>query len=503
MSYQAVNSDEETIHRPERELKTLNNIKGWYLYCFSSEPFIVSAVSTYVPLLLEKFARINGVSVNDHSVQCSVADDKCVLGLFNNSLYIDTSSFALYTFSASVLFQAILVISISGVVDMWSSVKFRGNVLIAFGIGGAISTIAISQLRSSQYYSLALLSIISNCCFGVVNVVGNSLLPGFARDLINYHTKYRDCSLEEITSVTSGRGAGIGYVGALFVQVCSIFLIRMSKSHENIQVAVLLVGVWWLAWQFPLTWLLQDVIPPIVGDEQLQLKMSRKYLAYGWKSLFEALKHARLLKDVMIFLLGWFIISDSITTINSTAILFAKTQLKMSTLGLIMVSILSLLSGIVGAFLIPQILSSHFKQPPQRMMMSIICWASVIPLYGVLGFFFDVIGLKHTGEMYLLAVWYGIAMGGLSAVSRTIFSLIIPSGKESTFFSLFSVTDKGSSILGPFLAGLITDKTHNIRYSFYLLLVLLLASLPVFGMLNIERGKREAKELSDIEILQE
>lgn len=92
MSYQAVNSDEETIHRPERELKTLNNIKGWYLYCFSSEPFIVSAVSTYVPLLLEKFARINGVSVNDHSVQCSVADDKCVLGLFNNSLYIDTSS---------------------------------------------------------------------------------------------------------------------------------------------------------------------------------------------------------------------------------------------------------------------------------------------------------------------------------------------------------------------------------------------------------------------------
>ncbi|KAM3161399.1 Autophagy-related protein [Lachancea thermotolerans] len=501
MSYQAVTSDEEDQNRPEREVKTLNNIRGWYLYCFSSEPFIVSAVSTYVPLLLEQFARINGVLVKDHSVKCGSSDEKCVLGLLNNSVFIDTSSFALYTFSASVLFQAVLVISISGLVDMWNSVKFRKNVLIAFGVCGALSTIAISQLASSQYYSLALLSILANCCYGVVNVVGNSLLPGFVRDLIDYNSHFKNSTVEDVTSVTSGRGSGVGYIGALIVQVCSIFLVRMSKAHDNIQVAVLLVGIWWLAWQFPLTWLLQDIIPPLIEDEQLQIRPSPKYLTYGWKSLYEALKHARLLRDVMIFLLGWFIISDSITTINSTAILFAKTELKMGTLGLIMVSILSLLSGIAGAFLIPQVLSYQFKQPPQRMMMSIIGWASVIPLYGTLGFFFDSVGLKHKGEMYMMAIWYGIAMGGLSAVSRTIFSLIIPSGKESTFFSLFSLTDKGSSVLGPFLAGLITDKTHNIRYSFYLLLFLLLISLPVFGMLNIERGKKEARELGDIQTL--
>ncbi|SCU98908.1 LAME_0G01024g1_1 [Lachancea meyersii CBS 8951] len=501
MNYQAVTSDEELVHQPNRDRKTVNNILGWYLYCFSSEPFIVSAVSTYVPLLLEQFARMNGVSVDDHSLNCVNPNQKCVLGVLNNSFYIDTASFALYTFSISVLFQAVLVISVSGLVDMWSSVKLRANVMLAFGVVGGVSTMAISQLDTSQYYSLAVLAVISNCCYGVVNVVGNSLLPVFTRDLIQYNSAHKKDDHEVTTSVTSGRGSGLGYIAALVVQIGSILLIKMSKTHDNIQVAVLLVGVWWLVWQLPLVWLLQDILPPLVETRDMQISSSIQYLAFGWRSLFEALKHASLLKDVVIFLIGWFIVSDSVTTINSTAILFAKTDLGMGTMGLITVSILSLLSGIIGAFLIPQILASHFKLSQQGMMITIICWAGFIPLYGTLGFFFDSFGLKHTGEMYVLAVWYGLAMGGLSAVSRSVFSLIIPSGKESTFFSLFSVTDKGSSIIGPFLAGFITDRTHNIRYSFYLLLFLLLVSLPVFKMLDVKRGKKEAEELGNIQIL--
>ncbi|SCU95567.1 LAFA_0G01024g1_1 [Lachancea sp. 'fantastica'] len=501
MNYQAVTSDEELVHQPDRDRKSSKNVLGWYLYCFSSEPFIVSAVSTYVPLLLEQFARINGVSVDDHSLNCVTPNQKCVLGVFNNAFYIDTASFALYTFSLSVLFQALLVISISGLVDMWSSIKFRAYVIVTFGVLGSVSTLVISQLNTSQFYSLAVLAVVSNCCYGVVNVVGNSLLPVFSRDLIQYNSAHKQDDHEVVTSVISGRGSGVGYVAALIVQLGSIVLIKNSKTHDNIQVAVFFVGLWWFAWQVPLVWLLQDVLPPLVEAGDMKVSHCAQYLAYGWRSLFEALKNASLLKDVVIFLIGWFIVSDSVTTINSTAILFAKTELEMKTLGLITVSVLSLLSGIVGAFLIPQILTSRFKLSQQGMMIFIICWAGCIPLYGVLGFYFDSFGLRHAGEMYVLAIWYGLAMGGLSAVSRSVFSLIIPSGKESTFFSLFSVTDKGSSIVGPFLAGFITDKTHNIRYSFYLLLVLLLVSIPVFKMLDVKRGKREAQDLSNIQTL--
>lgn len=486
--------------------KTRNNIRGWYFYSFSSEPFAVSAVATYIPLLLEQFARFNGVSVHDHTVRCSTLHDKCVLGLFSNRIFIDTSSFALYTFSASVLFQTILVITVSGLADIWRSVKFKSRVLILFGFLGSISLILISQLNIHQYYALAVLCIIANTCYGVVNVVGNSLLPSFVSDLIKYEPTQLNKDVDAMTSIVSGCGASIGYSSALFVQIATMWLIKRSKSQDNIQLGTLFVGIWWVIWQMPISWLLTDIDTPLTIVEESsnahrepQSYFKLEYFKYGWLSIFEALKHARLLKDVVLFLVGWFIISDSITTINSTAILFSKTELKMSTLSLIVVSILTMINAIAGAYFIPHFIAQKFNWSAKHTLLYIICWASVIPFYGALGFIFKNIGLKHQFEMYIMAVWYGVSLGGLSAVSRSLFSLIIPKGRESTFFSLFSITDKGSSIVGPVLVGFLTDRTHNIRYSFYLLFALLIISLPIINSLDVTRGKLEAQELAAIE----
>ncbi|KOH00632.1 Atg22p [Saccharomyces eubayanus] len=500
--------------------KTQNNIKGWYLYSFSSEPFVVSAVSTYIPLLLQQFASINGVKVRDHAIPCLAENgsdsDKCVLGLFNNRIFVDTSSFALYVFSISVLFQTLIVISVSGIVDLWGSVKFKGRVLVWFSIIGAFATIAISKLNDTQVYSLAGLYIIANGCFGVINVVGNSLLPTFVKDSLKSQSQgvYEPDDVDSLTTLISGRGASLGYSSALIVQIVSMFLVSLKKgTKQDIQIAILFLGLWWFVWQLPMIWLIDDVTIPATGDgstvasthssyydEQRRTgTLSWKtYLSYGWLSLFESFKHAKLLKDVMIFLVAWFIISDSITTINSTAILFSKTELHMSTLNLIMISILTMVNAMLGAFVIPQFLATKFRWSSNQTLMYIIIWASFIPFYGILGFFFDAFGLKHKFEMFLLAIWYGLSLGGLSAVSRSVFSLIVPPGKESTFFSMFSITDKGSSILGPFIVGLLTDRTHNIRYSFYFFFFLLILSLPVLNCLDVKRGRREAEQLSQI-----
>ncbi|CAI4037556.1 hypothetical protein SMKI_03G0290 [Saccharomyces mikatae IFO 1815] len=519
MSYGTINDMNESVTN-YRIKKAQNNIKGWYAYSFSSEPFVVSAVSTYIPLLLQQFASINGVKVHDHSIPClsemGGGSDKCVLGLFNNRIYVDTSSFALYVFSLSVLFQTIIVISVSGIVDLWGSVKFKGRVLVWFSVVGALSTVAISKLNDTQIYSLAGLYIVANGCFGVINVVGNSLLPIFIKDSLKCQSQgaYEPDQVDSLTTVISGRGASLGYSSALIVQIVSMFLVASKKgSKQDVQVAVLFVGVWWLVWQLPMIWLIDDVTIPVRAydstttsthspypDEQEtngQLNW-KAHLSYGWLSLFESFKHARLLKDVMIFLIAWFIISDSITTINSTAVLFSKTELHMSTLDLIMISILTVVNAMLGAFLIPQFLATKFRWTSSQTLMYIIIWASFIPFYGILGFFFDAFGLKHKFEMFLLAIWYGLSLGGLSAVSRSVFSLIVPPGKESTFFSMFSITDKGSSILGPFLVGLLTDKTHNIRYSFYFFFFLLMLALPVLNCLDVKRGRREAEELSQV-----
>ncbi|KAL6929211.1 hypothetical protein ACO0SA_002551 [Hanseniaspora valbyensis] len=496
---------------------TNNNILAWFIYLISSEPFIVSIVGTYMPIILETFATLNAVQVKDHSKPCvtnietalqmSGSNPKCVLPIAN-IWYVDPSSFALYIFSTSVFFQTILVISVSGLVDNFNNtINFKKKIILFFGVLGGLCTISISLLYNSEVYSLAILCILTNCCYGVINVIGNSLLP-----VILHGVVHEGKEGNELTTIISGRGTSLGYLSALIVQIVCIALIKLSvktktptliDNLKSLKLAIFFVGFYWIITQIPIFYLLKD--RPVVtqynehddesrvDEPKLTAKIVKKNVIKSWKTLAKTITHAASLKQVSIFLIGWFIISDSITTINSTAILFSKNELHMNTVNLVLVSILSLVFAIIGAFSIPTLLITKFSLPLNKLMIVIITWTCFIPFYGLLGFIFETFGLKNKYEMFFLAVWYGLAMGALNAVSRSIFALIIPHGKESIFFSIFNITDKGSSIVGPVLTGLIIDKTHEIRYAFILLFLFLIVAIPVFNILNVDEGKKEAE----------
>lgn len=59
-------------------------------------------------------------------------------------------------------------------------------------------------------------------------------------------------------------------------------------------------------------------------------------------------------------------------------------------------------------------------------------------------------------------------------------------GQESSYFSLFALTDKSASFLGPFIVGVIADVTGNIRLGFLFLLVMLLIPVPVLMRLRVK-----------------
>lgn len=119
--------------------------------------------------------------------------------------------------------------------------------------------------------------------------------------------------------------------------------------------------------------------------------------------------------------------------------------------------------------------------------------------------------------------------------ARTVFSSLIPPGREARFFGLYSITDKSSSFFGvgtsfslsgslsaslirswlilpfpfstlpsysrqPAIVGLIADLTGQIRYGFVFLLCMLLLPLPVLmWKVDLERGRERAKEWGDEE----
>jgi len=83
-----------------------------------------------------------------------------------------------------------------------------------------------------------------------------------------------------------------------------------------------------------------------------------------------------------------------------------------------------------------------------------------------------------------------------------MFADLVPRGRESEFFGLYAITDKGSSWLGPLAIAAITDATHEIRHAFIFLLVLLSLPIPIiyFGV-DMHQGRLDAEKAS-LELMQ-
>jgi len=539
-----------------------NELSGWYAYAFAAETYVICAIGSFIPILLETLARENGVLLSDRTTPCGTSDSKnkadgqCIVYVLG--IEINTASFAMYTFSISVLLQALLVVSISSAADHGNS---RKKLLLTFAWIGSFSVMAYIFVSKSTYLLGALLAIVSNTCFGASFVLLNSFLPLLVRhhpevlasetvhtpDLghsalesqplngshleegsvasdaedqtsallggngLGDYPLVRKATHEELTSVElqlstqiSAKGIGIGYLAGLFVQCVAIaILITMNNTTWAQRVVLLIVGSWWAFFTIPAAmWLRPRPGPPMPLTSGRGPRAWLSYIANAWKSLFNTVRLARRLKDVVLFLCAWLLVSDAIATTSSTAILFAKTQLHMKPWALGMINVISTIAGVVGAFSWAFI-SRTFKLKPHQTILVCIGLFELIPIYGLLGYLpivqkWGVIGLQQPWEMFPLAAVYGLVLGGLSSYCRSLYSQLIPPGSEAAFYALYAISDKSSSFFGPAVVGAIIDGAGSIRPAFWFLAALVGLPVPLIWFVNVERGKREGEKLAEV-----
>jgi UMF1 family MFS transporter len=203
----------------------------------------------------------------------------------------------------------------------------------------------------------------------------------------------------------------------------------------------------------------------------------------------------------VIFLIGWFLLSDAIATISGTAILFARTELQLGTAAIALLSITGTASGIVGAFAWP-IIGRWFKLSSTSVVLACIVIFESIPIYGLLGFLpivqsWGVGGLQQSWEAFPLAFILGFVMGGISSYCRSVFGSLIPPGSEAAFYAVYAVTDKGSSVIGPAIVGRIIDVTGSVRMGFWFLAVMMISPLPFFWYVDVEKGQQDGIRMAE------
>ena len=78
-----------------------------------------------------------------------------------------------------------------------------------------------------------------------------------------------------------------------------------------------------------------------------------------------------------------------------------------------------------------------------------------------------------------------LVLGGSQALSRAMFSRLIPPGAEAQYFGFYEVSDAGTSWLGPLVFGLTYQNTGSYRsalvslVAFFVVGFLLLARVPM------------------------
>jgi UMF1 family MFS transporter len=100
--------------------------------------------------------------------------------------------------------------------------------------------------------------------------------------------------------------------------------------------------------------------------------------------------------------------------------------------------------------------------------------------------------VKTTLHYFMAAAVVAMIMGGSQALSRSLYSLMIPKGKEAEYFSVYEVSDKGTSWLAPLLFGLTLQFTGSYQLAILSLIVFFVAGLLVLLRVDIDRAAAEA-----------
>jgi UMF1 family MFS transporter len=282
-------------------------------------------------------------------------------------------------------------------------------------------------------------------------------------------------AISRSTARISSHGIAIGYAAGITLLILALIPVTLLKgSTFSLRLAIGASGIWWALGSIPAAiWLpsegemrREQAASAHAGEwedeDEVKLGVGQE-VKQAWVKLGRTLhpKEVRELYNTFKYLAAWFLLSDGsslsftrlstrltqidsgFTTITSTAILFGKTALGMPASRLVIVGVLTPTAGIAGALIWPRI-QQAFGWSNLRVLMTLVGLASLIPVYGCLGFipFFGQGRAKFGGlttqeEMFGLAVYFGAVYGAFQSYARALYAELIPPGEEARWWISF------------------------------------------------------------------
>ncbi|GGZ59561.1 MFS transporter [Streptomyces bluensis] len=412
--------------------------RGWYFYDWACSVYSTSVLTVFLGPYLTSVAE-------------SAADaDGYVHPL---GIPVRAGSFFAYSVSLSVILAIVIMPLAGAAADRTGRKK---PLLAAAAYAGAAATTGMFFLDGDRYLLGGLLLVIANAAQSVAMMLYNSYLPQIAPP-------------EERDAVSS-RGWAFGYAAGSVVLVLNLVLFTAHDSFgvsESTAVRICLAsaGLWWGAFTLIPLRRLRDRRAP-----------QTRATAPGLRQLAATVRDMRRHPLTLGFLLAYLVYNDGIQTVISQASVYGSRELGLGQSTLIGAVLLVQVLAVAGALGMGRLARKYGAK--RTILGSLVAWTLTLAAGYVLPAGAPV-------WFFVLAAGIGLVLGGSQALSRSLFSHLVPPGKEAEYFSAYEMSDRGMSWLGPLLFGLTYQLTGSYRdaiislVAFFVLGFALLARVPV------------------------
>ncbi len=445
--------------RPAASINDPKEIFGWIVYDWANSAFYTTVVAALFGDYLTAL------------VQTAVGENGTVLKF--GPLLVTAKSLAPFTVGVSVFLQVFLL-PVLGAYGDYSTLKKR--LMMFFCYGGVIANCLLFFLTINHHLYGALIFILANVFYGASIVFYNSFLP--------------DITSEDQRDRVSSRGFAWGYLGGGILLALNLVLIFAAEeigltTGMAVRLSLLSAGLWWGA--FSIVTFLRLKQRPAAR----QLPENQSYLTIGFAELAATFRDLLRLRHTLRYLIGYLFYNDGIQTVITVSGLFLGQELFKSrgleTPPSFLIGILLLVQfvGFFGALGFERI--ARLAGAKKAIVISLLGWCGIV-IYAY--------GFLHTvPQAWVLAVFIALVLGGSQALSRSLFSQMIPKNREAAFFGIYEISERGTSWLGPIVFGFVVAYTNSYRQAILSLIAFFVIGTIILLLTDTERAIHDAGNL--------
>jgi MFS transporter, UMF1 family len=436
--------------------------RAWCWYDWANSVFPTSITTVFLSLYLTTVARNDALAAGQ-TCPTRNALVGCNISLFG--LQFPAGSLFDYLLASATLLQ-VLVLPLTGAIADRTQCKRR--ILGLFAFIGASATALLALVSGTDWRLGVVLFIVAT--------------TGYYASVVVYYSVLPEIATPDERDRLSSRGWAFGYLGggiALALNLAT-YLGRDALGLSEpaaVRVCFVTAALWWAAFTLIPLARMRGYQPPQGTERGLSV------LTGGFRQLSGTLRNARSYPLTLGFLAAYLIYADGISTVSTTAVQYGDLELGLASSTLISTVLMVQFVAFVGALLHGWVASRFGAK--RTIMGSLVMWTGVIAT----AYF---VQAHNELQFYAVAVGIGLVLGGTNALSRSLFSQLVPAGREAEYFSVYKIGERATSAVGPLLFGAIGAATGSFRPAIVSLVAFFLIGFVLLSLVPVRRAIRAA-----------